>query len=70
MTTLELTFVTVANCRAFCTWFARCLGAARLEATSDPRCVRVAFPTQFTRTVITVARHNCAITEKVIEKAA
>jgi len=64
MTSLVLSFMTVASCRAFCTWYARCLTGARLEAMSDPRCGRVVFPTQFTRTVMTVARHNCATVEK------
>ncbi|HEY2366372.1 MAG TPA: hypothetical protein VGH87_08305 [Polyangiaceae bacterium] len=60
MTALVLSFQTVANCRAFCTWLAHCLATARLHPTSDPRCVRVVFPTQFARTVRTVAQHNCA----------
>ena len=64
MTTLVLSFATASNCTAFCTWYARCLTGARLEPTDDPRSVRVAFPTQFTRTVTTVAQHNCAIIEK------
>jgi len=63
VSTLILSFSTAANCQAFCTWYARWLAEARLERTGDPRCVRVAFPSRFARTVMTVAQHNCALVE-------